>query len=647
MWRLRFFRILVPALLVPFVVVLVMMVREKPGSQTPSQDTGPVSGARAEQIELTDLLGGTLRGTVRARVIQFDDQGRYHLEGIQRLVIPREKDPPLVVTAERGGVEGPAGQRVMRLEGGVNVHEEQEGLAVSLPTLEVNESEGEARSVGEVTVEDPSYKGRAAGIVYGLRGQPTVLTDFEITGKDGSRLSADKATLLDGPRDVDLAGDIRGEGIGWQLTSGRLRVRRDKDGKLRHADATEDVVGTRPAPDGEAGRFSADHVVASWDAAGNPETVLLDGNAHVQRGGETLEAARIEAMRTSTAGWDTRAAGSVRAAAVWKDAPAFLQSDELAATLDQHGGIVRAELEGNVRIEGSGASGESAHLTFVPGGRGAATLLSGPGRRARLARERTRVAADTLTTDPDGTELTALGRVESTLLPAASASGKATMTGGLFVDQEAVHFVSDRLRSFSAGSRLEFDGEVRGWQGDRNLSADHVEVKQQPEELHASGNVTTRIPRARGASTSEADYVKVTADRLDYQAADRKAVYSGSVRARQSEGWLEAASLEVEFSDERGDVREMTATGTVHFEFHSSAGGGMPQPVTGDGDRVEYTPADSLIRLFGEEGPATVRRSGPQGGTTTGRVLRYRLDLGTIEVESGERNRARIRTSGK
>ncbi len=159
--------------------------------------------------------------------------------------------------------------------------------------------------------------------------------------------------------------------------------------------------------------------------------------------------------------------------------------------------------------------------------------------------------------------------------------------------------------------------------------------------------MTTRIPRARAGSVSEADYIRVAAAQLDYSAEGRKAVYTGGVRVRQAEGWLEAARVEVQLAAEGGTIREMVASGSVRFEFHSSAAGGMPQPATGEGDRVEYTPEDDLVRLFGEGAPATVRRTGAQGGTTTGRVLRYRLDLGTIEVESGDRNRARIRTTGK
>ena len=38
------------------------------------------------------------------------------------------------------------------------------------------------------------------------------------------------------------------------------------------------------------------------------------------------------------------------------------------------------------------------------------------------------------------------------------------------------------------------------------------------------------------------------------------------------------------------------------------------------------------------------RRLGSAGGTTLGRVLRYRLETGTLEVESGEQGPAQIVT---
>ena len=51
--------------------------------------------------------------------------------------------------------------------------------------------------------------------------------------------------------------------------------------------------------------------------------------------------------------------------------------------------------------------------------------------------------------------------------------------------------------------------------------------------------------------------------------------------------------------------------------------------------------------LHGDQSPAIVRLTGKGGGTTTGRVLAYRLDLGTLDVDSGGQGAASIRTSGR
>ncbi len=361
-----------------------------------------------------------------------------------------------------------------------------------MPTLEVDETTGEARSIGEVEVRDPTYHGRAASVVYGLRGQPTQLGGVDFVGNDGSSLAAQQAVFRDGPTNVEFSGDVRGAGNGWKLASGRLNVQRDTEGRLRHATASDDVVGTGPPdPSGaEPARFEAGRVEATWDAAGRPATVLLEGSAKIRRGVAGLAARRIEAKRSGAAppgAWDVVARGSIRATGLWANAPAVVQSDMLDALLDARGGLLRADLEGDVRFEGGGSAGEAAHLTYVPGGRGRITLTAAPGRRARMARDRTRVAADEISTDPKGVELSAQGRVESSLLPSRFAPAAGPPAGGLFQEGEAVHFVSARLESRSAEDRLDFDGGVRGWQGERNLSADHVDVKQRPEDLHARG----------------------------------------------------------------------------------------------------------------------------------------------------------------
>lgn len=647
MTRLRFFRILVPALLLPFLLVLALMMRERPAPTIDEAPKGSFDGPRAESIELTDLAGGVRRLAVKVRRIEQGEGGRLRLEGIERLVLDREGAPPLVVRAERGDVDGMQGQRLFRLEGGVRVQEEgSAGFLVSLPTLEIDEASGEARSVGEVLLEEAGRSGRAASIVHGLRGQPTEIGGLELSGPDGFSLTCDKALLRDAARDVEFRGEVRARRGGVLLDAGSVRILRDASRRIREASASEGVAGSSREPGVPEIRFSASGARLKWDEAGDPIALTLAGEASVERGDFRLMAATIEALRNGTGSgspWRVGAAGGARASGTWRGGPARLEGERLAAEMSAEGSLLGAEIEGSAGFEGTDLSAEAASIRVEPSpAPGRATLRSGPDRRARLARERSRVSADRIETDLEGSGFRAQGRVEATLLGAKDRAG-ARPAGGVFRPGDAVHFVSGALEGRAADGRLVFEGAVRGWQGERNLSADRVEICDRPEELRALGRVATRLPRIADATTSESDYVRIAADRLDYAAEESRAVYTGHVLIRQAEGWLEAERVEVALAAGSEGLREITASGGIRLEFRSPDRKGMPEPVVGEGDRVVYSPGERTVRLIGEAAPATLRRAGPEGGTTSGRVLRYRLDEGTIEVESGDRNRARIR----
>jgi lipopolysaccharide transport protein LptA len=216
----------------------------------------------------------------------------------------------------------------------------------------------------------------------------------------------------------------------------------------------------------------------------------------------------------------------------------------------------------------------------------------------------------------------------------------------LFESEAAIHFVASRLTSNSGGDELLFEGAARGWQGERNLAAERIAIDQRRETLEATGQVSSRIPReAAGRTLSEADYVQISADTLTYGEATRRAVYSGSVTARLVEGWLEARRLEVELGADSRKLESARASESVRLEFLRSAKGELAAPFSGTADRAEYEPGAATLRLFGDSAPAVVRRLGPDAGTTKGRVLRYRLDEGVLEVDADDQKPALIRTS--
>jgi lipopolysaccharide transport protein LptA len=370
----------------------------------------------------------------------------------------------------------------------------------------------------------------------------------------------------------------------------------------------------------------------------------MRGDALVRRELQSLGAERLELKRAETAGdaWSLTADTHVVAQTIFGGQPGLVRADELKARLDAAFAPTAAEALGRVSFEGRDTRAEAHRAIFSTQAQEGQIELQGPERgKARLSSGRTRVAAASIVTDSRGSRLVARERVEAGLLPGTS--GPRALR--LFEEGEAIHFVSQRLESSDGGNALHFTGAVRGWQGERNLSAERLTVDQKAGTVAAEGEVTTRFPRVEGAAAvSEDDYVQIRAERLDYADQERTAVYSGGVRMRMSEGWLDAQRVEVELAAAAGQIAEIRAFDTVRLEFQRSARGELEAPITGEADRAVYRPTEQLVRMYGDHAPTTVQRPGRGGGTTAGRVLAYRLDEGTLEVDSGEQGPASIRS---
>jgi lipopolysaccharide transport protein LptA len=612
-------------------------------------ETAESAAPKAEGLSIKSFGPGSASDFAgHAEVFEPQDDGSLHLEGIRDLEIQREGRGPLVVSAGRGVGQGAEGERDWYFEEEVVFRDTDAGLDLVLPSLEIDDVAGEARSRGEIRFFAPDLEGRAESLVYGTRGQPGELERPELQDRQGGTISADRARLLDGFRDVELIGDVRVVYTGKRLDSGELRLIRGPENRLRQAVASQRVSGEWSGDLGQKGTLRGERFEVRWDAAGEIEFLGLGGGALLTRGGETLAASSIEAARGNgdDAPWKIDAAEDVYVQSRFGGAPGVLRAEHLLASFDHPLVLREAEARGRVRFEGRDTRAEAERGTFTagPGQEGEVELYGDDLRKARLAQGRTRVAARTIRTDIRGSKLVAQDLVEATVLPQASA-GREPSRARLFVSEQAIHFVSDRLDSEDAGARLEFTGSVRGWQGERNLAAGTIIVDQRRNTLQARDAVSTRIPReTTGTAVAEEDYIQIGADQLDYDDASGLAVYVGQVRVRLVEGWLEAERVEVELALDSRQVREIRASNAVRIEFHRTSEGEMDRPVSGTADRLVYQPAEASVRLFGDQAPAAVRRIGEGGGTTTGRELHYRLDTGTLDVESGEQGPGRIRS---
>lgn len=648
MRRLRLLRILLPATLLIFVALVVIGLNPPPQVHRETATEESDASRQAREFRFVELSGVTPVLDFDADLVAEGEGGKFHLENVTRFVVYRDDRDPLVVSAELGDYEGEAGKRIIMFRGRVVIRDPADELTLTLPGLVVDEAAGEARSIDEVGIEGPGLAGSASSLVYGLQGQPTELADPALEGADGLRVTARQAFLLDGLDDVELRGAVTTERGEERFRAERLRWTRGEGGALRFADAAGTPAEGKVWMAGLLTDVRAERIEGTWDEAGLIESLALDGGALLRREAQSVEAVNISVQRRKAGtDWEVKARGTVYLTVRLSGEPAWLRAESLEAEFDEAFELEVARAAGQVRFEGPGTAAEADRATFRPGvGAGEIRLQAVERPRARLSREEIRVAAERIVTDPRGAGLLAENGVEATLLPAAAGAGHG-VAGAMFRVDEAVHFVASRLETQDAGARSVFSGAVRGWQGERNLSAENVVLDQENQRLIASREVTTRIPRdARRPTLSEADYVQIGADRLEYEDATRRAIYRGHVRVRLVEGWMEADRMEVSLEGEAGRIRAVEAFDGVRVEFRDPEVQGPPRLISGTADRLAYDPREATVRLFGDEAPASVRRIGEGGGTTSGRVLRYRLDLGTLEVDAGEQGPARIRTTG-
>ena len=643
MLRIRLFRVLLPVLLVGIVVLLVWAIRAPLKPTNPLEDNEvPVRGGDDLTLHRWTIgSDGELIQELQLHAMRMEQCGDDCIRAfeVDRFVLERETQGPLEISADSTEVNGPNGERKMRFEGPVRVVDEELGLILDLPHLDVDEFAGVGRSSGAIVIEGAGHHTRADRLIYGLAGQATELFRLECEDDDGSLLVAERAFLHDGLLDIEMVQGVRFRGADdaqrfWAETS---RVRRHEDGRMKNLVGAGKVVAGFSTIDGFA-ELGGDHLVANWDESGALSTLTIDGRALVEQGPQFVSADSLAFATDEDDRWEVDATGSVRLTGTLEGGTARIRADELSATFDAAMLLKRAEARGAVRFETPDVRADAAVARAM---RTAGTnqelsiaLHSDEEHRARLAQEQTRIAADTIRTDARGESMTASGRVESTLLPAEDNAA----LGGMFSSDTAVHFISNDLQAGRTGRELTFTGNVRGWQGEQNLSAQRVRVDHDSGSLFASGGVSTRFPRVRegAAAAASDDFVQVTAATLDYIRDANEAIYREGVRLVLAEGWIEGATLTVT-QGPNGDFESLLAEGDVQLEFlgiDDGSGDAVPR-TTGHADRLLYAPAEDTFWLYGDEQRARIQRGGDQAGTTEGRVLTYRLSDGNLSIVEG------------
>lgn len=633
MLRLRLFRILLPGLLL--ILGAVVLYSLTPRRNVHGGGISTPGDPEVGDIAFEEWVDGRRSVTGSVGRVQDAEDGSLRIDDIRELTLAFEEGP-IHIRADHGDRRGEQGSWLWSFADGVDFHDPLEDLRLKLPVLSIDEAEATATSEGEIRFSAPGISGGVDRIVYGLEGQPARLTEPRIAREDGSQLNARHGVLHDGFRDVELSGGVEVERRDGTFSAESVRVRRDERDRLRQVEARGSVRGVWRGAAGEPVRFAGARLDVERREDGELEEATLGGGARVIRADDRIEAPTIRAVATVAGGLRIEAGTPASARTTFAGGRGNLSARGLDAEISAEGELRSVRAEREVVFESPTARAEAERATYVPGD--TIRLTGHGGSKARMATGSTRVAGDELRTDPLGTRLEAQGRVEATLLPLEPGD----VAGGPFSAEEAIHFLAERMIAEDGGERVRFVGTVRGWQGERNLAADTVEWSRTPMVLAAYGDVESRVPR-RTEALRESDFVQVSADRLDYDERESVMTYDGSVRMRFAEGRLEAGRLEVELDPADGRLLRARAFERVHLEIERNAEGELAEPIEGKADRLVYLPDARTVKLIGDRAPAEVRRAA-EGATTAARVLLYRLDRGSYEVEAGGSGPATILT---
>jgi len=205
---------------------------------------------------------------------------------------------------------------------------------------------------------------------------------------------------------------------------------------------------------------------------------------------------------------------------------------------------------------------------------------------------------------------------------------------------EPIHVTAAQMVAKRATGVAHYSGGARLWQGANIVEAPVIDFDRDKRSMVAQGSDGQKVstvflkPDPKGKETP----VNVTAARLTYVDAQRKARFDGGVILRSSDGTMTADTVDVFLKSrdlKQGAPQQAGATQSQASQLDRIVCQGnivLQQPGRrGTGDKLVYTAADSKFKLTG--GPPSIFDA--EHGQVTGDSLTFYSHDDRVLVEGG------------
>lgn len=208
--------------------------------------------------------------------------------------------------------------------------------------------------------------------------------------------------------------------------------------------------------------------------------------------------------------------------------------------------------------------------------------------------------------------------------------------GAMLATAEPIHVTAAQMVAKRATGTAHYSGGARLWQGANIVEAPVIDFDRDKRSMVAQGSGGQRVSTVfvQPAQNGKETPVNVTAARLTYVDAQRRARFDGGVILRSADGTMTGDTVDV-YLKPRDQNQKAAAPQTQASQLDRIVCQGnivLQQPNRrGTGDRLVYTAADSKFKLTG--GPPSIFDA--EHGQVTGDSLTFYSHDDRVLVEGG------------